>query len=156
MEYNIETLKKEINYQNNILFYPNFSEYKLEQLSTGLGEFITKYYTDKGKQLSDITIDVCGVVTNICVVNTCISGYKMFEYLNIKNKKGIPKFRLLNEYCLNLYAVPIAASSFINMASVEYEFYNYEDEYKSKEQSKPISIINVPSVDGYIIPQIVS
>lgn len=149
----------------NILFQEEIKNNKhdLRKLSTGLGEFITQYYVkSKGiKTLSDITIDVCGVVTNICVVNTCITGYKMFEYLNTQTDTGmgIPKFKLLNQYCLNLYPLELHASNIIEMAGIEYKIYstddssNADDKYNSDADKKSISIINNPSVDNYIIPQ---
>ena len=63
-------------------------------------EFISKIYEQNNTNLKDVVIDVCGLVTNICVVHTCIGGYKYFK---LENSDNIPKFQILNEYCLPLY-----------------------------------------------------
>jgi nicotinamidase-related amidase len=69
-------------------------------LSTGLAEFLIKkdYLKDKSTNI-ELDMDVCGLVTNICVVSTCVTGCKVFEALNFNNYK----FKILNEYCMNLF-----------------------------------------------------
>lgn len=85
---------------NDILADDIYTEYN--KLSTGLYELITSVYGS-----NDITIDVCGLVTNICVVNTCIAGYKMFKKYNNANKNKI-KIRLLNDCSLTYHPMPSA------------------------------------------------
>jgi nicotinamidase-related amidase len=68
-------------------------------LSTGLAEFlISKDYLHNKLTNIELDIDVCGLVTNICVVSTCITGCKVFKALDFDNYK----FNILNEYCMNL------------------------------------------------------
>jgi nicotinamidase-related amidase len=69
-------------------------------LSTGLAEFLIQkdYLKNKSTDI-ELDIDVCGLVTNICVVSTCVTGCKVFEALEFNNYK----FKILNEYCMNLF-----------------------------------------------------
>lgn len=132
----------------------------LSKISTGLGEFILKYYNNS---LPDnMVIDVCGLVTNICVVNSCIGGIKFFE--NYKKTKlqaqaqfTVPHFRILNEYSLYLYAYPFSETQALNSSGIGYNIYKNEIEYNAnanaiskKLKSVSVSIIGIPAADGYI------
>jgi len=69
--------------------------------STGLAESIIAWRNSKNIKLhSPIEFDVCGLVTNICVVKTCITGVNMF---NKKFPETPVSFKILNEYCYNLH-----------------------------------------------------
>ena len=68
--------------------------------STGLAESIVEWRNNNKKSAYTIEFDVCGLVTNICVVKTCITGVNMFN----KKFPGTPvSFKILNEYCYNLH-----------------------------------------------------
>ena len=102
--------KIEKNKKNSII-YDVFGKYDsslnvLEKLpakkrySTGLFEYILNSFnkdqdgTQGGKQ--NINIDVCGLVTNICVINTVHQGIAMWEKVYKGENKGINcKFNLL-------------------------------------------------------------
>ena len=76
------------------------------KLSTGLGEFLINpdNYINK-ENFNYLEIDVCGLVTNICVASTCITGCKIFENLKKlgkSNKLYDYKFTIKNDLCLNL------------------------------------------------------
>jgi nicotinamidase-related amidase len=109
--------------------------------STGLYELLNTYY----KNLDKLTIDVCGLVTNICVVNTCIGALKIFR----ENHKTV-KINLLNEYSLNLHIPTIDAIDKMKKChfkeNTDYEIIN--DESKSKNYNK-IYFINKPAEDGF-------
>jgi nicotinamidase-related amidase len=122
----------------------------ITKLSTGLAEFLLQYYNNKFAQ--DMVIDVCGLVTNICVVNTCVGGVKLFE--NIKKHKlkdlHIPHFRILNQYSLYLYVFPLSEMDILNQAHIKYTIYKNETEYsKSNSKANKVSIISESAVDGY-------
>jgi nicotinamidase-related amidase len=68
----------------------------ITNLSTGLGESLKKLMESYKK--SGMVIDVCGLVTNICVVKTCITGVEMFKALSVPNVT----FKILNQFCYNL------------------------------------------------------
>ena len=148
--YHIEYIQstKISNYNTKRAFNPELSidilnqEIKQPQrLTTGLAEFINKFYDS---QLNNVVIDVCGLVTNICVVNTCIGGVKMF---NAMNSEQVPKFRLLNEYSLTLYPpYPITVHQALQNSSIPFVV---TDSDMVSEQ--PITVINEPAADGYII-----
>lgn len=83
---------------NDILDQVSGPEHDVSKLSTGLAESLIKQYTARNK--NKIEIDVCGLVTNICVVKTCITGMNIFKKLN----SSLPvNFKILNEYCYNLH-----------------------------------------------------
>lgn len=143
--------------ENNILHSLD-SIGDLSKISTGLGEFLLKYYNKNFSE--DMVIDVCGLVTNICVVNTCIGGVKFFE--NVKNltihNLTVPHFRILNEFSLYLYAFPDTEVKCLDSSNILYEIYNDEDAYsnkkekvkeKVKEKRPKVSIIGTPAADGY-------
>ena len=67
-------------------------------LSTGLAEFLLDNNNYEDNINREFEIDVCGLVTNICVVSTCVTGCKVFNALDFNNYK----FKILNQYCLNL------------------------------------------------------
>ena len=75
----------------------------IHKYSTGLAESINEWrYKEILNQTKNsnckIEFDVCGLVTNICVVKTCITGVNMSNTLY----KEIPvSFKILNEYCYN-------------------------------------------------------
>lgn len=77
----------------------------IHKYSTGLAESIYEWrykeiLNQKKNSNCKIEFDVCGLVTNICVVKTCITGVNMFNTLY----KEIPvSFKILNEYCYNLH-----------------------------------------------------
>lgn len=86
----------------------------LKTHSTGLLEFISYYYFNKNpyrltieekRQLNNLEINVCGLVTNICVIATCIGGLNQFrdffiiddiKYsrsgINIINKRSVDRY----------------------------------------------------------------
>ena len=136
----------------------------LSRISTGLGEFLLKYYG--GAFAKNMVIDVCGLVTNICVVNSCIGGVKLFE--NIKKRLqlktlqedfNIPHFRILNEYSLYLYAFPLSETQCLDQSAITYKIYESEAAYTTENakvdtshsrHSHSVSIIGTPAADGYI------
>lgn len=94
----------------------------LSKLSTGLVEFLLdrKSYADNLKD-KNITFDfdVCGLVTNICVVSTCVSGSNIIEqYLSKPLRSDVKlldyRFNILNEYCVNLTLPHRNAQKIIN------------------------------------------
>jgi len=82
----------------------------LSKLSTGLAEFLLdrKSYSDSLKdKIINFDFEVCGLVTNICVASTCVSGSNILnQYLTKPLKSDIKlidfSFKILNEYCVNL------------------------------------------------------
>ena len=103
------------NYHTNIkkqgkgtIIYDVFKKYDsslnvLEKLpaekrhSTGLFEYILKSLKDQSSsKKTNINIDVCGLVTNICVINTVHQGIAMWEKVYKGKNQGITcKFNLL-------------------------------------------------------------
>jgi hypothetical protein len=108
---------EEVDIVHNTSLSPPNLDWK--KLSTGLAEFlINKENYSKNILPSNLNIDVCGLVTNICVVSTCVTGCKVFDALNFKNYK----FNILNENCLNLLNYTITnrnAQKIINDNSLE-------------------------------------
>jgi hypothetical protein len=106
--------------EKDIVHNPSLTPDKLnwKNLSTGLAEFLLNQenYSDnlkdaKKKPISpNFNIDVCGLVTNICVVSTCVTGSKVFQ----AHKHTNFKFNILNQYCMNLPKVPRNAQKIIN------------------------------------------
>lgn len=94
----------------------------LSKLSTGLIEFLLdrKSYADHLKDKNiNIEFDVCGLVTNICVVSTCVSGTNILEqYLAKPHRSDIKlidyHFNILNEFCVNLTLPHRNAQKIIN------------------------------------------
>lgn len=82
---------------NDILAEPS-NPIDIKKLSTGLAESLLKFRRTKLNKKEGMEIDVCGLVTNICVAKTCITGVKMFEALKVQNVT----FKILNEFCYNL------------------------------------------------------
>lgn len=124
------------------------------KISTGLGEFLIKYYDNKFSP--DMVIDVCGLVTNICVVNSCIGGVKFFENYNKLHEDipvKIPHFRILNEFSLYLYLFPLSEKQCLKNANISFKLYPSEDKYISDREHKLlshfVSIIGTKSADGY-------
>ena len=97
-----------------------------EEYSTGLFEYILKSFNEQtGKQ--NINIDVCGLVTNICVINTVHQGIAMWEkvYKEKETYKGITcKFNLL-EYL----SIPLPLS----VPDYPYLNYNYALQINKEE-----------------------
>ena len=82
-----------------------------KKLSTGLAEFLINPEINLHKKPpSNLSIDVCGLVTNICVVSICVTGCKVFKALGFDKYN----FNILNEYCMNLPGVPRNAQKIIN------------------------------------------
>ena len=79
----------------DIVHNPPTTEPDWKKLSTGLAEFLISMPNRNNKKFN---IDVCGLVTNICVVSTCVTGCKVFKALGFNDYK----FNILNENCLNL------------------------------------------------------
>jgi nicotinamidase-related amidase len=89
-----------------------------KKYSTGLFEYILKSFDEQGGK-TNINIDVCGLVTNICVVNTVHQGIAMWE----KVYKGgytdrTCKFNLL-EYLSIPLSVPVPNYSYLNYSYTE-------------------------------------
>lgn len=127
----------------------------ITKISTGLGEFLLKYYNYNFSP--DMVIDVCGLVTNICVVNSCIGGIKFFEnYKTLKPQHSslhIPHFRILNEFSLYLYLFPLSETDCLDKSNISYKIYPNQDEYDSndkKYKEQLVSIIGTPAADNYI------
>ena len=95
-----------------------------EEYSTGLFEYILKDFKEQdGKQ--NINIDVCGLVTNICVINTVHQGIAMWEKVYKETYKGITcKFNLL-EYL----SIPLPLS----VPDYPYLNYNYTQQINKEE-----------------------
>lgn len=80
--------------------------------STGLFEFIFK---DKNKikpSAKELTINVCGLVTNICVINTIQQGLALWNGIYKNDVQNIDKctFNMLEYACLPLYIPDIYKS----------------------------------------------
>jgi len=113
--------------KTNSIIYDVFGKYdsslnKLNPLpaekrySTGLFEYILKSFNEQDGGKTNINIDVCGLVTNICVVNTVHQGIAMWEQVYKGENAGITcKFNLL-EYLSIPLSVPVP---------IEYLKYNY-------------------------------
>ncbi len=89
-----------------------------KKYSTGLFEYILKDFknNNKGGDKKNINIDVCGLVTNICVINTVHQGIAMWEQVYKRENAGITcKFNLL-EYL----SIPLPITT-----PIEYLKYNY-------------------------------
>lgn len=115
------------------------------QHSTGLYELLDTYY----QCTNNLTIDVCGLVTNICVVNTCIGGLKIFreKYMNVK-------INLLNEYSLNFHIGPSAIEK-INKCNLEKgNDYEIIDDISHATQYNKIYFVNNKAVDDYTLKYI--
>ena len=80
-----------------------------KRYSTGLFEYILKSFKNNNKDggKTSINIDVCGLVTNICVINTVHQGIAMWEQVYKGENAGITcKFNLL-EYLSIPLPVPV-------------------------------------------------
>ena len=87
-----------------------------KRYSTGLFEYILKSFKVQGGGKKNINIDVCGLVTNICVINTVHQGIAMWEQVYRNENTGITcKFNLL-EYL----SIPLAIRE-----PIAYLNYNY-------------------------------
>jgi nicotinamidase-related amidase len=138
--------------ENNILHSLDDEIKDLSKISTGLGEFLLKYYG--GNFAEDMVIDVCGLVTNICVVNSCIGGIKFFENVKARLQSGlnVPHFRILNEYSLYLYVFLPSEIDCLKKANISHKIYENDDEYQNDNQSRlihSVSIIGTTAADGY-------
>jgi nicotinamidase-related amidase len=102
----------------------------ITQLSTGLAESLKIRADNLFKTRMDI--DVCGLVTNICVAKTCITGVEMFKALKMPNVT----FRIMNEYCYNLN-IP---TEYVQNA------YNQLQEYIA---AKKVSFTNIKDAHGF-------
>ena len=98
------------------------------KLSTGLAEFLIdrKSYDDNLKDRNlTFDFDVCGLVTNICVVSSCVSGTNILNQYLFKPLRSDVKlidyrFNILNEYCVNLTLPHRNAQKIINTFLVAY------------------------------------
>ena len=98
-----------------------------KRYSTGLFEYILKSFNEQGGSKTNINIDVCGLVTNICVINTVHQGIAMWEkvYKEKEAYKGITcKFNLL-EYL----SIPLPLS----VPDYPYLNYNYALQINKEE-----------------------
>lgn len=104
-----------IAYKNKIASekYKNDMKNSSKSIKEGIGQSMnlqpTKSLSDYINKDINLEINVCGLVTNICVVNSCIGGLKIFEYYNTHNfhdsyKLSDFKITLLNEYSLRSYS----------------------------------------------------
>ena len=133
--------------QNKSIIYKVFGKYDsslnvLEKLpaekrySTGLFEYILKSFNEQGGK-QNINIDVCGLVTNICVINTVHQGIAMWEqvYKGEEAYKGITcKFNLL-EYL----SIPLP----IDIPNYTYLNYNYAQQInKEKDLGRMLLQVN--------------
>ena len=120
--YHVEYAKDSGNEIDYFLNGPR-NDLNLSKLSTGLVEFLLDKKSYEEKFIKDKTInfhfDVCGLVTNICVVSTCVSGTNILnQYLSKPLRSDIKvndfSFRILNEYCVNLQLPHRNAQKIIN------------------------------------------
>jgi len=134
------------------LFTENYITYNTK--STGLIEFISYYYLNKFPNncetfdLSNLEIDVCGLVTNICVVNTCIGGLKLCRELFGEKS---PRFNLLNEYSLNLH-LDVVSSTVDKLNKANFKInddYDIIDNKTTDLKKNHIYVINQLAVDDY-------
>ena len=99
-----------------------------KRYSTGLFEYILKDFKDqkdKGSGKTNINIDVCGLVTNICVINTVHQGIAMWEKVYKGENMDIScKFNLL-EYL----SIPLS----IDIPGYLYLNYNYTEQINKEE-----------------------
>ncbi len=131
-------------------YYKNGEKDILEETShtysnhtTGLYEFLKAFYTD----LDNLTIDVCGLVTNICVVNTCVGGLKIFR----ENNNNKVKINLLNEYSLNLHIpIPDAIEKMKKCNLKENTDYEIINDISESTEYNKIYFVNEPAADKYI------
>ena len=107
-----------------------------KRYSTGLFEYILKSFNEQGGK-QNINIDVCGLVTNICVINTVHQGIAMWEqvYKGEEAYKGITcKFNLL-EYL----SIPLP----IDIPNYTYLNYNYAQQInKEKDLGRMLLQVN--------------
>jgi hypothetical protein len=141
--FNYHTNIKKQYLQTKSIIYEIFKKYDsslnvLEKLpadkrySTGLFEYILNsfnkdQYGKQGGSKTNINIDVCGLVTNICVINTVHQGIAMWEkvYKEKETYKGITcKFNLL-EYL----SIPLPLS----VPDYPYLNYNYALQINKEE-----------------------
>jgi nicotinamidase-related amidase len=132
--------------ETNSIIYDVFGKYdsslnKLEPLpaekrySTGLFEYILKSFNEEQSgSKTNINIDVCGLVTNICVVNTVHQGIAMWEKVYKEENKGITcKFNLL-EYL----SIPLSVT-----VPIPYFNYDYAQQInKEKDLGKMLLQVN--------------
>jgi len=105
-----------------------------------------------------MVIDVCGLVTNICVVNSCIGGVKFFENYKTQHPTHsslhIPHFRILNEFSLYLYIFPLSETDCLKQSHISYKIYSNQKKYNAAVESNDykkysVSIIGTPAADDY-------
>jgi nicotinamidase-related amidase len=107
--YHVEYEKETGNELDYFLKGPR-NDLNFSKLSTGLAEFLLdrKSYSDNLKDKNiNFDFEVCGLVTNICVASTCVSGSNILnQYLTKPLRSDIKlidfNFKILNEYCVNL------------------------------------------------------
>ena len=95
--------------------------------STGLFEYILKSFKDKGdNSKTNINIDVCGLVANICVINTVHQGIAMWEkiYKKEAGENISCKFNFL-EYL----TIPLSISE----PDIPYLNYSYSQQINKEE-----------------------
>jgi nicotinamidase-related amidase len=79
-----------------------------KRYSTGLFEYILKTFKEQGgDKKTNINIDVCGLVTNICVINTVHQGIAMWEQVYKGENRGITCKLNLLEYLSIPLPVPV-------------------------------------------------
>lgn len=109
--------------------------------STGLWEYIL-YQLENNNDFAKINIDVCGLVTNICVINTVQQGIAMWEkvYKNHSlnkftiSKNGDFDFKIseVNFNLLDDLSIPLA----INIPDVPFLNFNYDIPIESNTDDK--------------------
>ena len=91
-----------------------------ERYSTGLFEYILKdYHTQTSKQ--NINIDVCGLVTNICVINTVHQGIALWKNVY---KKRVGENIKCTFNLLEYLSIPLR----INFDGIPYFNYTYDQQ----------------------------
>jgi len=78
-EEKFDTNRKSIGFWNNLVLS--------EENSTGLWEYLVEYINNK--KSTDVTITVCGLVGNICVMYTAMHGSALWETIYIKKLPGV-------------------------------------------------------------------
>jgi nicotinamidase-related amidase len=124
-----------------------------KKYSTGLFEYILKDFknNNKGGGKRNINIDVCGLVTNICVINTVHQGIAMWEQVYKGENAGITCKLNLLEYLSIPLPVPVP---------IEYLNYNYALQINKEEDlgkmllqvSNLQTLFNTKFKDDVLIP----
>ena len=117
-----KTFKKYDSTLNNLETLAAKKEY-----STGLFEYILKSFNERDdKSIKNINIDVCGLVANICVINTVHQGIAMWEKIY---KKEAEENISCNFNFLEYLTIPLSISE----PDIPYLKYSYSQQINKEE-----------------------